>query len=313
MVVVDVSNPLQINILHRQKYQFNRYTSYKKYWNLPYAEGKGIIAGKEMHELTGVITEKQPDLDFGEFDQLYGNLTTKVIPDSWFTDNPENDTPNPGLVRMGTDEIYTYGSYNSWSICTYRAGTFSVREEDLWTTPRGKYAPPYYYSNAYPIRMFFEDSIIFILGKVVNISTGYCDCIMYNEKYPVTQNLYFPAFKPVDICYMPRMNAFFAPTGTSLWGVFISGDAVSGYKKTYKDYQIPTDAVEIFRVGDKLITLGKDLRVYSPSENEIRLVKEYPGISGTSCKKEGNVLAVVNLEGLSFYDITDPENIQRIP
>jgi hypothetical protein len=85
MVVVDVSNPLQINTLHRQKNHFNRFTSYKKEWNIPYMEGKGIIAGAETHELTGVITDIQPELDFSEFDQLYGNLTTKVIPDTWFS------------------------------------------------------------------------------------------------------------------------------------------------------------------------------------------------------------------------------------
>lgn len=313
MVVVDVSNPLQINILHRQKNHFNRFTSYKKYWNLPYEEGKGIIAGKETHELTGVITDKQPNLDFSKFDQQYGNLMTKVIPDTWFSNLPENDMPHIGMIKMGTDEIYTYGSYNSWDICTYRSGTFSAREEDLWTTSRGKYAPPYYYSNAYPVRMFFEDEIIFILGTEISLKSGYCDCILYDEKYPVTQNLYFPTFKPLDISYMPQMNAFFALSGTSVWGVFISGDIVSGFKKTYKNYQIATDAEEIFRVGDKLITLGNELSVYSVSENEIRLVKKYPGISGKCCKKEGSFLTVANMQGLFIYDITDLENIKLIP
>jgi len=313
MVVIDVSNPLQINILHRQKNHFNQFTSFKKYWNLPYVEGKGIIAGTETHQLKGVITDKQPDLDFSELDQLYGNLTTKVIPDTWFKNLPENDMPHIGMIKMGTDEIYTYGSYNSWYICTYRSGTFSAREEDLWTASRGKYAPPYYYSNAYPVRMFFEDEIIFILGTEISLKSGYCDCILYDERYPVTQNLYFPTFKPLDISYMPQMNAFFALSGTSVWGVFISGDGVTGFKKTYKDYQIATDAVEIFRVGDKLITLGNELSVYSTSENEIRLVKKYPGISGKCCKKEGSFLTVANTQGLFIYDITDLENIQLIP
>jgi len=313
MVVVDVSNPLQATVLHRQKNHFNRFTSYKKYWNLPYVEGKGIIVGTESHELTGVVTEKQPDLDFGEFDQLYGNLTTKVIPDIWFRNLPENDMPHIGMIKMGTDEIYTYGSYNSWAICTYRWGNFNVREQDLWTTPRGKYAPPYYYSNAYPVRMFFEDDIIAILGTGNSLKSGYCDCIMYHEKYPLTQNLYFPTFRPLDICYMPQANAFYALSGTSVWGVFISGDGVSGYKKAYKDYQIATDAVEIFRVGDKLITLGNELSVYSATENEMMLVKRYPGIFGKCCKKEGSLLAVANTQGLLIYDITDLENIQLTP
>ena len=137
--------------------------------------------------------------------------------------------------------------------------------------------------------------------------------IVYDEKYPLTYSLYFPTFKPLDVSYMPPMNAFFALSGTSVWGVFISGDGVSGFKKTYKDYQIATDAVEIFRVGDKLITLGNELSVYSATENEISLVKKYPGISGRCCKKEENILAVANTQGLFLYDITDLENIQLIP
>jgi hypothetical protein len=313
MVVVDVSNPLQINILHRQKNHFNRFTSYKKEWNIPYEEGKGIIVGTETRKLTGLITEKQPDLDFGEFDQLYGNLTTKVLPGTWFSSHPENDKPYLGMIKMGADEIYTYGNYNSWAICTYRSGTFSVREEDLWATPRGKYAPPYYYSDAWPVKTFFEDSMIFILGTLYSLSAGYCDCILYDEKYPVSYHLYFPTFKPLDVTWLPQMNAYFALSGTSLWGAFKSIDPPSAYMERYKDYQIATDAVEIFRVGDKLITLGKNLSVYAPSVNEVRLVKVYPGISGTCCKKEGNVLAVANMEGLFFYDITDLDNIQLIP
>jgi hypothetical protein len=311
-VVVDVSNPVKINILDRKKYHFNRFTSYKNYWNFPYQDGKGLIAGTEKHELTGKITDKQPNLDFSNLDRVYDNLTTTVIPATWFTNSHENDRLYPGMVKIGTDEIYTYGSYNSWAICSYRSGTFGAREEDLWTTPRGKYAPPYYYSNAYPIRMFFEDNVIFILGTEVSLKGGYCDCILYDEKYPVTQNLYFPTFKPVDISFMPRMNAFFVLSGTSVWGAFISGDGVSGYKKTYKDYQIATDAVEIFRVEDKLVTLGNGLSVYLPSENELKLVKNYPEISGTCCKKEGSLLIVANTQGLFLYDISDLENIHHI-
>jgi hypothetical protein len=312
MVVVDVINPLKINILHRQKNHFNRFTDYKKEWNIPYEEGKGIIVGTETHKLTGMISEKKPDLDFSAYDLLYGNLTTKVIPYSWFSNHPENDKPYLGMIKLGPDEIYTYGNYNSWAICTYRSGTFNVREEDLWATPRGKYAPPYYYSDAWPVKTFFEDSMIFILGTQNNLSSGYCDCIVYDERYPVSYHLYFPTFKPLDVTWLPQMNAYFALSGSSIWGAFKSIDPPSAYMARYKDYQIATDALEILSLGDKLVTLGKDLRVYAPSENEVRLMKAYPGISGTCCKKEGNVLAVANTEGLFLYDITDLEKIQRI-
>ena len=182
LVVLDVSNPLQTTILYRQKNQFNQFTSYKSDWNIPYVEGKGLIVRTETHVLTGTVTDKQPNLDFTEYDKLYGNLRTKVLPDSWFSNHPENDKPYIGMIRMNTDEIYTYGTYNSWAICTFLSGTFNVREENLWTSPRGKYAPPYYYSDAYPKKMFFQDSLIFILGAGYN-NIGYSDCITYNESY----------------------------------------------------------------------------------------------------------------------------------
>jgi hypothetical protein len=313
MIVIDVKNPVELNILHRQKYHFNRFTSYKEHWNIPYVAGKGLIVSTETHELTGMITEKQPNLDFTEYDQLYDSLTTKVIPETWFSNHPEYDKPYIGMINPGTDKIYTYGSYNSWAVCSFRSGIFTVREEDLWSTPRENYAPPYYYSNAFSVRMFFEDDIIFILGALDHLLSGYCDCIIYNENYPITYPFYFPGFKPLDICYMPQMDAFFVLTGTSIRGVFITGDGIPEFSKTDKDYQIETDALEIFRAGDNLVTLGNELSVYSASESEIRLVKKYSGISGKCCRKEGNLLAIANTQGLFIYDITDLENIQLIP
>lgn len=313
MVVIDVSNPMEINILHRQKNHFNRFTSYKESWNIPYEEGKGLIAGTEVHELTGMVTEKQPDLDFSEYDQLYSNLTTKVLPENWFSNYPEYDKPYIGMINLGANEIYNYGSYNSWTISSYRSGVLSIREEDLWTNPRGNYAPPYYYSNAFPFRMFFEDDIIYILGSLDNLLGGYCNCIIYHEDYPISYPFYFPNFKPLDICYMPQMDAFFVLTGTSVWGVFITGNGIPEFSKTDKEYPIETDAVEIFRAGDNLVTIGNELSVYSATENELKLVKTYPGISGECCYKEGNLLAVASTQGMLFYDISDLENIQLIP
>lgn len=313
MVVIDVDNPKEINILHRQKNHFNRFSSYAEHWNIPYADGKGLIIGSETHELTGMISEKQPNLDFSEYDELYGHLTTKKLPGNWFSNHPVYSQPYVGMVKIRTDEIYTFGRYNSWAICTYRGGSFNVKEEDLWASPRGKYAPPYYYSNAYPVRMTFKDEMIYVFGTLNNQSAGYCDCIVYDEQYPVTYALYFPTFKPLDICYMPQRNTFFVLSGASVWGVFISVDPVTGVNRTYKDYEISTDAEKIFRAGDKLVTLGNELSVYSVSEDQISLVKKYPGISGKCYSRHGEVLTIANTQGLFLYDVSDLENIQLIP
>jgi hypothetical protein len=311
LVVLDVSNPLQINILHRQKNHFNRYTSYKDYWNVPYAEGKGIIVGTETHVLTGTVTDKKPNLDFTEYDSLYGNLMSKVLPGSWFSDHPEYDKPYIGIIKVGTDQIYTYGTYNSWAICSFLSGTFNVREETLWTTPRGKYAPPYYFSDAYPVRMFYVDSLIYILGKGMN--SGYSDCITYTETYPLTFHLYFPTFTPLNITYLPNFREFLVLSGQSVWGGFKYPGQTSVYMEKYIDYKIPTSASSIFKIGNNVITLGNELSVYLPSENELKFVKTYTDISGTCYLKEGNVLAVGNANGLFLYDINDLNNIKLIP
>lgn len=313
LVVVDVSNPLQMILLDRRKNQFNRFSSYKTSWNLPYMEGKGFIVGNETHQLTGVVTEKKPELDFSDYDQIYGHLKTNDLPDNWFSDQPEYDRPYIGMVKVGIEQIYTYGTYNSWAICSYRTGILNVREEDLWASPRGAYAPPYYYSNAFPARVFFEDEMIFIQGKLDHQAKSYCDVILYNEEYPLSYAFYFPDFVVSDICFMPELNAFIILSGTSFWGVFISGDTQTGFIKTYKEYDTKTDATEIFRVGDQVVTLGDELSVWSVTPDEISLVKTYPDISGKCCLKEGSQLIVANTQGVFQYDITDLENIQAIP
>lgn len=310
LVILNVSNPLQTNILHRQKNLFNRSSSYTNYWNIANAEGKGIIISTETHELTGTITDKAPNLDFTKYDQLYGNLTTKVIPDSWFTNNSKIDKPYIGMIKMGTDEIYTYGQYNSWAICSFRSGIFSLREEDYSTTPKGNFSPPYYFSDSHPVKMFFQDSLIFILGAG-NINSGYADCITKNPSYLLTFHLYFPDFRPVDITYMPTMQAFIVLSGQSVWVAFKGVDTV--YMKKYLDYKIASNATSIFRIGTNVITLGDKLSVYLPSETELKLVKDYPDISGACYSKAGDILAVANTQGLFLYDINNLENIKLIP
>ena len=312
LVVLDVSNPLQASVLHREENHFNQFTEYKEYWNFPYVEGKGIVVGTQTYVLTGTVTHENPNLDFTEYDQLYGNLTTKELPETWFSSHPENDKPYIGIVKVDADRIYTYGSYNSWAICSFLSGIFNVVEEDLWSAPRGEYAPPYYYSNAHPVRMFFADSMIFILGSG-HSSTGYCDCIIYNESYPLSYHLYFSDSKPLDITYVPAMQAFFVLSGHSVWGAFTKSDPTYTVIEKYIDYEVPTDATSIFLEENKVVTIGSKLSVYLPSENELMLVKDYPDISGTCYSKAENILAVANVQGLFLYDINNLENINPIP
>jgi hypothetical protein len=312
MVVLDVSNPLQAIVLHREEHYFNRFTSYKTSWNIPYEEGKGLIVAWETHELTGRVTEKEPNLDFTQYDELYSHLTTTELPESWFGNQPEWDKPYIGMITIGTEEVYSYGSYNSWAISSYLSGTFNAREEDLWTTPRGNYAPPYYYADAFPVKMFYQDSLIFILGTS-SASSGYCDCITYNEAYPFSYHLYFSSIRPLDVAYLPAMEAFFVVSGYSVWGAFKDSNGESSYMERYLDYGIESDATSLFIADNMVVTLGSQLSVYSPSDNELQLVAAYPDITGSCYSKAGDVLAVANTQGLFLYDISNLEDIKTIP
>jgi len=63
--------------------------------------------------------------------------------------------------------------------------------------------------------------------------------------------------------------------------------------------------------------LGARLMLYHCSlrnnKRSIEQVKQYRNISGTSMLKEGDVLIVASKQGLSFYDISDLENIMPLP
>ena len=310
LVVLDVSNPIQTHMLHRQKNHFNRFTEYKEYWNIPHEDDKGCIVGYYQHSLTGIVTEKEPNLDFSEEDKLFENLTSTVIPETWVSDHPERDRPYLGIVKVGEDKIYTYGEYNSWAICTYQSGVFDVEEQDLWSTV-GPYPTPYYYSNARPVGLFMKDDVLYMPGIWDNLENGYIHAALHVDEARFAYNIHHSGFLPVDATYMPEFKAFFYLSGQSILGAFRHRDPVYSTIEIYKDYQIFTDAVAIERVENYLITLGDGLTVYLPDETDIEFVKEYPDISGVCYLREGDILIVANTEGLFLYDVEDVENIER--
>ena len=323
LVVLDVTNPLQTTVRHREINHFNRFScsgepwnipSSYEYWNIPYEEGKGCVVGHQQYTLTGIVTEQQPELDFSEYDQLYGHLTTTDIPESWTTNFPENDKPYTGIIKVGDDRIYTYGKCQSWTIYTFQGGIFRKTEEHHWTDPRGNYHPPTYYGNTRPVRMINKDGIIYIMNTLSYqpASTGLFDCIMYSESIYVQSyySLYQPDYACIDATYIASLKTFFVLTRNSIRTVSIAEDNPHMHK--YLEYNILHGAVTIIEAQEKLITLGDGLSVYIPTENGIQFLKKYPDISGTSMMKNGNILIVAHKQGLSFYDISDLGNIKLV-
>ena len=308
LVVLDVTNPLQTTVRHREKNHFNKFTREVEHWNIPY-DIQGLIVDYQQHTLNGIITEKHPELDFSEYDQLYGYLTTTDIPNSWISNYPENDKPYAGIIKVGNDKIYTLGNF-CWAICTYQGGLFRVTEGDYSTTG---YQTPNYYINAYPMRLLNKDGIICIQYSLNYLSTGTgtFDCIMYSESFYVPfYTLYQPDYVSMDVTYVASLKTFFVLTRNSIRTVSITDD--NPFMHNYLEYDIFSGAVSIIEAQEKLITLGNRLTVYIPTENGIQFLKKYPDISGTCMLKEGNVLAVANQKGLFFYDISDLENITPI-
>jgi len=316
MLVLDVGNPLQTSVQHREINHFNKYTSYAEHWNIPYLEGKGCIVDYQQYIFSGVVTDQQPELDSSEYDQLYENLTTTKIPDSWTSNYPENDKPYTGIIKVGEDKIYTFGNFNNWAVCTFQGGIFRVTKKDMSTITQGEYVPPAYYIDVRPIRLLHKDEIIYVLNALNYSPTGNgrgtFDCIMPFESFLVQSHfsLYQPDYASIDVTYHASLNTFFILTPYSIRTVSLA----AGYPyRNYLEYEILSGAVAITEAQDKIITLGKILSVYTPSDTDVQFTKSYSDISGSCMLKDGNVLAVANQQGLFFYDISDLQNITLIP
>jgi len=318
LVVLDVSNPLQTSVRHREINHFNMFTSYAESWNIPYVEEKGCIVGSQQYTFSGIVTDQQPELDFSEYDQLYGNLTTTDIPDSWVSNHPENDKPYTGIIKVGDDKIYTYGKYLSWDICSYQGGIFMVTQKDFSNLTKGDYVPiSPSYSYVHPIKLLYKDEIIYVLYALnystTGSTTGTFECMMPFESYTVQSwhSLYQPDYLSIDVTFNTSSNTIFVLTPHSIRTVTFSAD--NPYLHNYLEYEILPGAVAITKAQDKLITIGNKLTVYNPTETDVHLVKEYSSISGSCMLKDGNILAVANQQGLFFYDISDLENIKLVP
>lgn len=309
LVVIDVSSPLTPSVVHRQQNHFNRFSEFKNYWNFPNDPQKGIIAKYEQHTLSGVVTEKNPALDFSEYDQLYGNLKTKEIPATWLSNVPINDKPYVGIAKIDNDDVYTYGTYNSWAICTFKNETFLVKEENIWSDQRGDYRPPYYYSNAFPRRMYYEENMVYILGALDYSNAGYVDCMNKNNKTFPSRHISIPASRPIDVVYAPLLKGYFVLTENSVWSAFeMDGNNVN--LTPPQDTKTVTNASGIISKNNYIITLGKALTVYVWQNNNLQLFKTYPDIEAKAYLKTENALAVANSKGLFLYDITDLNNIK---
>jgi len=287
LLVIDVKNPMQAKILHREGGYFNRYYDYNMNMPTIYSSTKPDltlyeIANKSV-ELSGVETDANPAPGFSEYDQLYGEIVVDAIPDTLTVDKPY-----AGFVEIG-GMMHTFG-YNSLALCDYGPKGFQSAQSVV-TYPNNN-------TNT-TLKLLYENEMLFILND---------NCIYYYD-YNNTQiqTIFYHYYlnSIIDASYMKSQKTF--------W--FLSNNGIVGRLTTDDQYFYPASVNingvnTITSVGDYLITLGSRLEIYSAPSLDV--VKRYPDISGLCMLKEDNTLITVDKQGLFFYDISDLNDIKLI-
>ena len=277
LLAVDVGNPLQAKIIHRERDFFNRYSYFRNNFPVTKTDRMYIIGYKQVI-LTGTVTHTERVPDFSEYDKLYGNIIVQQIPDSLLLNKPV-----VGIVNS-EGEIYTFGT-SSLDICSYASGVFE-------STPTEISFPAYSYVSF--------DNLVYKNGKFF---------FLWNDRFfsvPSSESNQHGPAGTVLFDVIPLINretSYLALSDSYIVGFFIAGQSV------YFDSKESYSATCLLNVNDTILALGKQLRLYSCYKQFIGEIKQYPAISGTAMLQEGNKLIVVHKEGLSIYDISDLQNI----
>jgi len=301
LLVIDISNPQQASVKHRQKNHFNRYGggSEVAHWNFPYSAEKGYAVDYMSVNVTVTVTDDHPEPDFSEYDKQYDNLIAKEMPNSLINGDPEKTKPYIGIAKGGK-EIYTYGKYNNWAICTYQT-SFHISEGPSWTYPDSEFPIPIYYNNTFPYKLYYKDGFMVVIG------TGYIECV--SNTHPLHRRYhYFSDDSQIDVTYMDTQGCFFILAKNRIRKTFYDNE----YYEHYVEYAVPPGAVAITCAQGKIITLGDKLLVYNVPDETLPVVKEYPDISGICMVKDNDVLTIANTQGVFFYDISNVNDIKLI-
>jgi len=289
LLIIDVKDPLQATVKHRENEYFNKYSGYDLNMAKTYNYPNRYLIGYYSVILTGFESDKNPAPDFAEYDKQYNNIVVKEIPDTL-----KLDKPYVGIVNVA-ENIFTFG-FNTWVVtCSYTSGVFTTTQS---TKEFLRYSSP---GN-----LLYKDEKLYEVG---NNRITYLD-----DHYLFTQNpnLFFWWNNTIDVVAMKEWaNSFALLYENDLMVIDIGGGSWGIYSAP------PLGATSIINVNDTILALGQQLtifrsrREYYDTYGHIftEQVKEYKNISGTSMLKEGNTLIVAGKQGLSFYDISDLERI----
>ena len=282
LLVIDVENPLQAKIKHREKGYFNNYLNNNLNLSIYSSSDTNIYYEIEYKRivLEGIETDTNPPPDFSEYDKLYSNIIVKEILDTL----QMLGKPYVGIVNI-KGKIHTFG-YNSLVTCSY-ANDF------LETEPVFNYV---WDNSMPPCDLRYKDNLIYIFGKDgfrTSLSLQYQNWMSHIPLDAVTISNYLSIALSKE--FIACFYAYMTITTPSL------------------------GATSLININDTILALGEQLTLYRfvvgqfIESSHFELVKEYSDISGLCMIRNEDVLIVANKQGLSFYDISDLENIKIMP
>jgi len=289
LLAVDVEDPLQAKVKQRVSGYFNNY--YNSSLNLINPGVNIYEIGYKQVVLTGIETDTNPPPDFSEYDQMYGNIIVKEIPDTL-----QVDKPYVGFANV-EGKLFTLG-YNLIAYCLYNSGTLNILQSSVNVSG--------YYG--YPNDLRYKDGILYLLGSGGFVYWNYNNGFIQNSNYLYWYNI-------LDVVPLIDPANSFVYTYGNAYGTYIAGNTSDMGIQSYVGLQAQ-GATSLVAVNDTILALGNYLTLYryyvKDNSGLIEQVKNYPRIFGSCMLKDGNMLITANKQGLSFYDITVLEDIKPI-
>jgi len=292
LLVIDVEDPANARILHRERDFFNRYIN--SGFNLPVVHNQSINAnvyeiGQKWVNVTVTITDANPDPDFSEVDEYYRSFTvTQIhqhIPHAVHQDIQLHGRPHVGIINV-EGNIYTLGN-NGLMRLSYTSGGL--------TTSQSSNIPDYW--QVMPTsNLQYKDGMVFIIGN-----SGFV-----HLDYPNQNSTFRQWWGVMDVVSIQVPANSFVVLGNTILSLL---DAPGGMGGTW-------GATSIINVDDTILALGSALTLHRLSWQEnwwswvFQQVGLYQNISGSAMLRDGDRLFVAHSwQGLLVYDISDLDNI----
>ena len=288
LLVIDVENPLQATIKHREKEYFNQYLYYDS--NIPKLYNTNLyLIGYNQMILNGFESDRNPAPDFGAYDKLFENMVVKEIPDTL-----QVVKPYVGIANAD-GELFTLG-YTNLAQCSYTSQGFKSTHSSMQIPG---------FASLVPVVDFqYKDGWLFV--------TGWSGFVFFDIRHPFSQNQNYQSWHfPSDVVSVadPSNGLVILSQNDRIEGIIVGGN--------YWGMQLQTfDATSMINVDDTILALGTQLTLYrflfQDDFRTMEQVKSYPQISGMRMLRDHDTLIIARTQGLSFYDISDLENITQL-